>query len=133
MAVSNMYDFVSTVAPDIADILTVNPYSEYIEIGQKRQIAHIGEDGSEQRISFSDDTIFYITLQWQKLSAVDGGTIFNLYHNATKANGIMNSFSYAFPDGHSYVVRFTVDPFSRVVKPPNVQGFSLKLRVMGKI
>ena len=133
MAVSNISDFVSVVTPDIADILDVNPHAQYIETGHKKQVVHIGEDGSEQRISLSSNTIFYITLEWQKLSAADGGTIFNLFYNSSKANGILNSFQYDFADGHSYVVRFDSAPLSRTVKHPAVHGFSVKLRVLGKI
>ena len=107
-----------------------------VEEGSKSQIIHIGDDGSEERISLSDDSIFYCTLIWQYRNESDAGTIMDFYHDAAKGNGNAESFKWAHPiDGHTYVVRFD-GKLPRQLHSTGTTTFSfqnIRLRVLGYV
>ena len=84
----------------------------------------MGDDGSEERVSLSDDSIFYCTLIWTYKNASDAGTIMDFFHDAAKGNGNAESFKWTHPtDGHSYVVRFD-GPLDRHLIATNTVVFS---------
>jgi len=133
VAAKEIYDFVSTVAPDYNSALGIPPQGVVSEESVKNQISHLGADGSEEIITFGTSSIFYITIGWNILSESNAGTAFDWYNDPAKANGIARSFKYVFGDGHTYVVRFT-GAFSRVgtgVSRWGAQG--IKLKVIGRI
>lgn len=134
MAAKEIYDFVSIATPDYDAILSVRPQEILVETAGKNQVVHIMDDGSEERISLSDTSIFHIRLRWNYLTEADAGTIFDWWNDSTKANGIERTFKWSHPtDGHTYVVRFDSD-ISRAIRPANVHGFAeVRLKVLGKI
>ena len=102
-------------------------------VSSKNQVVHIGADGSEERISFDSDSIFYIDLAWNILSAANAGTIFDWYNDAAKANGMQRSFKYAYGDGHTYCVRFASD-LSQAGQAQSRLGFQgVRMKVLGRI
>jgi hypothetical protein len=129
-----MYDFLSTVSSDYDYTLTLRARGTIIEDGYKNQVIHIGDDNSEERITLSSGSVFYIELPFSTLSESDSGTIFDIYHDPAKANGMGNSFKYTAYDGHTYVVRFdckldrSLGPGSKIWGIPTV-----RLRVLGRI
>jgi len=133
-----MYDYLSTIAPDYAYTLNIQPHSQLIEEGQKNVHVKEYDDGSETRIVRSSQTVFYVTLQWDYLNETDAGTIFDLYHDAAKANGLANTFrwnNYGEPSGsrHVYVVRFA-EALARNIRPAGSYGYaSVKLKILGRI
>lgn len=133
MAASEVYDFVSTVTPDYAQAIGILPSGEIAEESSKSQIIHIGIDGSEERISFTTTSIFYIEIQWNVLSESDAGTIFDWYNDSAKANGTQRSFKYTWGDGHTYVVRFD-SPLPRRGQAVSRYGIgSIRLKILGRI
>lgn len=134
MAAKEMYDYLSTVAPDVDVTLSVDPWRVVVEEGEKRQEVIFGADGSEEVVSQSDDSVYYVNLQWQFLSGSDAGTIFDLYHDSAKANGIKNSIKWVHPsDGHTYVVKFR-GKLTRTWVPGLLhQVDQIRLRVIGRI
>ena len=83
MANKEPYDYLSSINPDVDETLIIRAQGSIKEIGTKNQMVHLGDDGSEKRISL-DDT--------------------------SKANGIANSFKWQDNvGGHTYVVRFDKD------------------------
>jgi len=135
MAAVEMYDYLSTIAADYSTALAVYPSAVLVEQGEKNQVVNTGDDGSEERISLDDDTIFTVTLQWNAITAADAGTILDFYLDAAKANGMVRSFKWAHPtDGHVYVVRFAA-PIKRKYRAGySVHGIeSIQLRVLGRI
>jgi WD40 repeat protein len=129
-----MYDYVSTVSPDIDVTLSVTPQGIIVEEGGKNMEVHKFRGGAEEVIILSEQSVFFISLQWNALSAADSGTIFDIYHDPAKADGIAKSFKWAHPtDGHTYVVKFR-EPLRRFKQNAAIYGFyTLKLKVLGKI
>jgi hypothetical protein len=130
-----MYDYLSTVTPDYATTtFQVAPQEVLAEEGEKLQVVHFADDGSEERIDLSTASIFYVTLVWKSISASDAGTIVDFYHDSAKGNGITRSFKWTHPtDGHTYVVRFN-DKLGRTIRPVATHGINaIRLRVLGRI
>ena len=132
MAAKEMWDFLSEVSPDSSETLSVAPQNVLEERGFKNQIIHIGDDGSEERIVFSDSPMFYVKLEWESISESDSGTIIDFFYDPTKGNGRARTFKWAHPsDGHTYTVRFE-SGLSRLIKPTIYGIASLELRVLGR-
>lgn len=104
-----MWDYLAATAVT-ADFTSatfdVNPQRLMVEDGMKNQVVHLADDDSEEVISFGDDSTFFVTLEWPVSSATDTGTIFDFYHDSSKANGWARSFYWSSPDGHTYTVKF---------------------------
>lgn len=134
MAAIEMYDYLSTVTPDNDVTLSVSPQKTLVELGTKNQTVHLADDDSEERISFSDDSIFYVTLQWPRKSETDLGTVLDFYYNTAKGNGRLKSFKWQHPtDGHVYVVRFDCNA-ERQIQIGNIHGFvNVKFKVLGRV
>ncbi len=134
MAAFEMYDYVSTIAPDVDVTLSVTPQGVIVEDGLKNISVHEFIDGSEETIIMSDQSIFHVSLQWNALSESDSGTIFDIYHDANKACGTAKSFKWSHPtDGHTYVVKFR-DSLRRFKHNAPIWGFyTLRLKVIGSI
>ena len=133
MAAKEMYDYLSSLAADYTTTeLTVSPDTVIVEDGEKNQVVHTGDDGSEEIVTRSNTSIFYVELQWRNRSEADAGTIFDFYHDTAKGNGISSTFYWPHPtDGHTYTVRFA-QAIPRSISQPNFHGFtSVRLRVKG--
>lgn len=100
------YDYLSIVTADYDYTLTINVQGNITEEGFKNQVIHMADDNSEERITLSTGSVFYVSWDWSILSEADSGTILDLYHDAAKANGMGRSFKWEGHDGHPYVVRF---------------------------
>ena len=134
MASSELYDFLSTISADYNATLGITPQGVVSSESSKSEVIHVGVDGSEARISFNTDSIFYITLDWNILSEDDSGIVLDWYNNTAKANGIQRSFKYAYGDGHTYVVRFDSAPLPRAGQHISRRGFKgVRMKVLGRI
>ena len=138
MAAFEMWDYLSAtpVTPDYNSILDVRPQRIMIIDGTKNQVVHLGDDNSEEIISYSTDSVFYVALQWDALSESDAGTIFDFYHDTAKGNAIARKFKWTnyaeISDQHTYTVRFA-SPLPRSVIPGNIHGFAnILLKVLGR-
>ena len=134
MANAEMYDYLSTIAADYSSTtLSISPQGVVQEESSKGQAIHVGVDGSEERISFSTTSIFYLTVSWNVLSETDSGTIFDFYNDSAKANGKQRSFQLTYGDGHTYVVRFDTS-LPRAGQHPSRYGLTnVRFRVLGRI
>lgn len=139
MAAKEMYDFLAAAAADVditlgAGSYEIHPDFVFEERGSVNQVVHIGDDGSEERISLSDEAVFYVSLKWEAVTEAEAGALFDLYFDAAKADGRFNSFKWAHPsDGHTYVVRFDCD-LGRQYRAAGVYGvLNVVLKVLGKI
>lgn len=134
MANSELYDFLSTIAPDYSTTtLSITPQGEVLEESSKSHAIHIGADGSEERIGFGSSSIFYVTLGWNILSEADSGTIHDFYNDAAKANGCQRSFKLAYGDGHTYVARFDT-PLPRAGSAPSRYGIKgVRFKILGRV
>lgn len=135
MAAKEMYDYVATVAADNNETLsTPKPQIVLVEEGELNQAVHLMDDGSDQVVTLATAEIFYVTLQWNFLSAADAGTIMDFYFDTSKGNGMAESFKWDHPtDGHTYVVKFR-DRWSRSLEPGSVQYYPrIRLKVIGRI
>jgi len=132
---AEIYDYVSAVTADNNWTLSVSPSEVVVETGSKNQIIHMGDDGSEERVSLSTNTIFYVTLIWNKKSRNDAGIIFDAYHSSNKGNGNAESFYWSSPDGHTYTVRFDGELSRHMLNLPTVyyDFMSVRLRVLGRV
>jgi len=101
-------DFLSVVTADYDYTLSIKAQGIITEEGFKNQVIHLADDNSEERITLSTGSIFYITYPINQLSETESGTIFDLYHDPVKANGIGRSFKLTTYDSSAvnYVVRF---------------------------
>ena len=89
-----MYAYVPLAEPDYDEILDVTPYDTITESGEKSQEIHTGDDGSEERISLSSQSIFFLKLQFRKIVSSQVDVILDFYHDPAKANGRARSFKY---------------------------------------
>jgi len=127
------YDYLPTITPDYDYTLTIKAQGTVTEDGYKNQVVHLADDNSEERITLSPNSIFYVSWDWALLSETDSGTIFDLYHDPLKANGIGRSFKWAAHDGHTYVVRFAMN-LSRAGNNVSRWGLpGVKMRILGRI
>jgi hypothetical protein len=139
MAAKEMYDYLSAVTPDVTSFtLGVSPYDvvpqgSIREAGGKNQVVHTADDDSEERISFSAAPSFRVRIAFETLTEAEAGTLMDVYYDTAKADGMLKTFKWAHPDGHTYVVRFDCD-MERVRKRADVYGFAeITLRVLGRI
>lgn len=133
MAAKEMYDYLTTIAPDVDQTLSITAQGVISEEGAKAQAIHAGDDGSEERVSIASSFKFYATFDYKVLSESDMGTFFDLYFDSAKANGIVNSFKWVRGDGHTYVVRFDT-AFNRSGPRQSLMGSSkIKLRILGRV
>ncbi|MFO8016709.1 MAG: hypothetical protein R6U32_06395 [Candidatus Woesearchaeota archaeon] len=110
-----MKTYLNAVTADYtATELQVTPQRTITEDGNKNQVVHEADDGTISVTTFSDDSIFTVTLQWDVLEEADANTIVDFYHDSTKANGRERTFYWHHPtDGNIYTVRF-MGPLQRV-------------------
>lgn len=139
MAEQELYDYLDIVAPDYDEFLDVAPQKIITEIVDKRQEVHEFDDENERVISYSDDIVAYLELQWiDYLDEADAGTILDFWADSSKANARARSFKLKHKgDGHTYVVKFR-EKFKRDWKAGFAQQHklpvaTLKLKVMGTI
>jgi len=133
MSASEIYDFVATTTADYNYTLSIPVQGIVTEEGYKNQVVHLADDNTEERITLSTNSIFYVSWEWALLSEANSGTIFDLYHDPAKANGIGRSFKWAGHDGHTYVVRFAMN-LSRTGNSKSRWGLpEVKIRILGKI
>jgi hypothetical protein len=139
MAAKEMYDYLSPATADVAITLgggayEIHPQGVIAEIGIKNQEIHEADDNSEERISFSDDSIFRVQLNWEVVTESEAGTLIDFYYDAAKGNGRGNTFQWEHPtDGHTYVVRFDCD-MERVRRAHDIYGIlNITLRVLGYV
>jgi len=133
MAAKEPYDFLSIVTADYDYTLTIKAQGSVSEEGYKNQVIHLADDNSEERITLSTGSIFYATYPINQLSESESGTIFDLYHDPVKANGIARSFKLTAYDGHDYVVRFD-GKLTRTGNSVNRWGMpGIRFRILGKV
>lgn len=133
MAAKEMYDYLSSLVADYtAEELDISAQHKMRESGDKNQEVHVGDDGSEERVSHSDETEFFVDYAYAGLSEIDAGTIFDLYHSSSKANGIENTFYWHHPtDSHIYTVRFA-KAIPREIGPSWVHKYGgVSLKILG--
>jgi len=138
MAAKEIYDYVSIVTPDKDVTLSIHPSVPPIvnipEEVDKKDIIHIGDDGSEERMSHGSGLIFKITIKWNALSEDDAGTILDFWADSDKGYGRVNSFKYDHYDGHTYVVRFDSKMTRERIFAGATYGIdSITLRMLGRI
>jgi len=133
MTVFNMFEFLNRKTADYDYTLDLSPQKQVIEMGKKKQLVRVSDDGSEERISIDNDTHFVVTFDWAGLTESQMGEVFDLYFDSAKANGKENTFYWSSPldSVNFYVVRFLTD-FSRDIGPSWVHASkSLRLKVLG--
>ncbi len=138
MAAKELYDYFSgaTVTPDYTGAtLSIFARGNIVEETTKNVVIHTGDDGSEERIALSDTSIFFVQIPWSNLSEDDAGTVFDFYHDSSKANGMEKSFYWhhtgEITDDHTYVVRFASN-LSRTLQNQNYYGFgTVRLKILG--
>ncbi len=134
MAAKEIADyFTGTIVADyVATILSLEPQGEIVEEGNFNQSVHMGDDGSEERISISSTPIFYVNFEYKYLSESDIGTLWDFYFNTSKANGIANSFKWSSRgDGHTYVVRFDSKLSRSGIKQSLMGAKAIRFRILG--
>jgi hypothetical protein len=141
MAAQEMYDYLAVATPDVNYTLGAAPYTfapqgVITEVGTKNQEIHVGDDGpgSEERVSYSDNSEFTVQFGMETMTAAESGTLMDWWHNSAIGNGIANTWKWQrADDGHTYVVRFDCD-FPRERKAYDIYGVSnITLFVVGKI
>lgn len=139
MALKEMYDYLPTVSADADYTLggssyEIHPQGVIAEAGTFKQVIHEGDDGSEERISLSDQAVFRVRLSWEVLTGSDSGILYDFYYNPSIAKGRLRSFKWKHPDdGHTYVVRFDCD-LERQRKAYDIYGvLNVALKVLGRL
>ena len=137
MPVAEIYDYLSAtpVTPDYNYTLDVTPHRVLPVDGSKNQSVNRGDDNSREVITYSDDSIFIVTLCWDNIVEADAGTILDWWHDTAKANGMARSFkwtnNFEATDPHTYTVAFA-GPLTFKYKVPNSHEMSVKLEILGR-
>jgi len=136
MAAKEMWDYLTATAANSTSLLDVKPQGVIVESGFKNATIHTADDNSEQRVAWSNKTVFTATLQFNLFNASDMGTVFDYYHSTALGNGITRSFRWlhgsTVGDGHTYTVRFASHP-SRSISIENFHGMqNVALRILGR-
>jgi len=129
-----MWDYLGPISADYkSTALDIDSQRVLSEMGNKNQIIHLGDDGSEEVITFNSTTVFKVSLQWDVLNEDDSGTIFNFYHSTGLGNGLSRSFRWVHPtDGHKYTVRFD-SQLDRSIAPASIYSISqINLKILGR-
>lgn len=134
MSAAEIYDYVPLATPDYNYTLTLKAQGEITEEGYKNQVIRRADDNSREVATISSGSIFFVSFDWKLLNESDSGTIFDLYHNAAKANGMARSFRWgSLYDGHTYVVCFS-GPLTRRGNAVSRWGIpQVKFEIIGKI
>lgn len=127
-----IYDYVDTIAADVDVTLSLDPQVVIPEVGGKGDMIHLADDDSEERVGFSSDFNFYITIRFDLLNEADAGTLLDIWADSSKANGRINSWKFVHPDGHTYVVRFDTD-LTRMMSPTYYTIKNIRLKILGRI
>ncbi len=137
MANFEPYDFLSTITADYNVDIALEAQGTITETSMKNQTIHLGDDGSEERVSHSSTSIFYVDFNWNVLSESDAGTVFDFYNDPSKANGRARSFKWTHKDQsstlHVYVVRFdcTLQRVGQHRSRYGIQG--VRFKILGRI
>lgn len=129
-----MWDYLSAVSADSTYTLTVAP-SGMAETIQKTGSIREGDDGSEERVCFSNTPIFHQTLSFTALSTQDAGEVYNAYCSSNIGNGPYRSFrwDHANPgDTHLYTVRFDGQLPRNLTMPELYNYGSVTLKILGR-
>lgn len=131
-----MWDYLSEVVPDYNATLDIERRADITEDGQKNQVVHLGDDDSEEIITFSNNSIFYADISWSLLKETEAGTICDFFHDSNKANGMARTFKWIHygerTDQHTYTVRFA-SRIPRTPKPGNLYAIeSIRLKILGR-
>ena len=106
MAANEPFDYLSYVECDYNYTLTISAQGDVTEEGDKNQITRRGDDDSREVVTIQTNSRFFVSWNWVILTEAESGTIFDLYHDADKANGMARSFLWSGHDGHTYTVAF---------------------------
>jgi len=135
MPTYSMYDFLTSISPDVESTLSVDPQQVMMVSGQKEVEIHQGRGRSEERIILSDASKFWVKLQWNYLSEADHSTLFDFYHDSAKGCGTARTFWWSPPvqyDSHTYVVRFDCRWESFLKNYKNYGVGNLLLAILGR-
>jgi len=136
LASKELFDYLSAATVNFtSSALQLSPQEVIEEMVTKNQMVRYGDDGSEERISFSNSPIAYVNLRWPTEMAANIGTIFDYWMSTGKGNGIARSFKLNYGDGHTYCARFA-DDVTRTMRPGpyalGIQGVpQMKLKILG--
>ena len=134
MSEFEIYDKLTTITSDVNQTLVLKPQGEISEGGSFKQTINQGDDGSEERISLAASPIFFVTFAYNLLSESDMGTLFDLYFDTAKANGMVNSFKWSSrADGHTYVCRFDCELYRNGNAQSRMGAQGVRLRILGRI
>ena len=107
MSGKTMSDFFDgTTVADYGNTLIIKPMGKVTEEGFKNQVIHIADDNSEERITLTTGSMFYVSWSWEVLSEDEAGLVMDFYHDPNKANGIGRTFKWLAHDTNTYVARF---------------------------
>jgi len=114
-----------------AEILSELPQGTFTEDGSGGMIARMAEDGTERRLELGGaKPVFFVTFDWDLLSAALQDTLLDWWANATKGRRGANTILWAHPtDGHVYVVRFDFT-FKRSFNQLRRQITGVRLRIL---
>ena len=128
----SMATFLSVKAADVNTTLELIPQGSLTDASDFIQTSHEADDGTIIVTTFSDQSYFDVTLQWDILTTAEAESIISLWQSTV---GREKTFYWKHPtDGSTYVVRFMSPPTR--VQTGNIFNYrginSITLRVEGK-
>ena len=132
MAAKYMSDyFTGSGSADYTTALSLSAQGTVTEEGFKNQVIHMADDNTEERITITSGSVFYVTWDFNRLSESDAGTVLDHYHDSAKANGMGKTFKWTAHDGKNYIARWDCR-LSRSGTALSRWGFQgLRLRILG--
>ena len=111
----------------------IGMYNPITEMRSFSHAIHIADDGTEQRIAYSDEPVLFVEMEWEWLDPIDAGTVFDWYFDSAKAFGKERSFYWRHPtDGVIYVARFDMDLERNIDSITGQHGLpNVRLKILG--
>ena len=92
--------------PDNAEVLSTKPQAAISFAPQRQQRVTVFDDGSEERVSFSQKNYYFADLTWKTVTTTVAGTIMDFWNSPDKGDGKAKTFLWSHPtDGYVYTVR----------------------------
>jgi len=86
-------DSLTWVTPDNTEVLSTKPQDVISITPQRQQRVTVFDDGSEERVSFSQKNYYFVDLVWKTISKTTAGTIMDFYNSPDKGTLRMAMFT----------------------------------------
>jgi len=124
-------DALQYVVPDGTETLSLKPQDVIPYTVMRDQRVDVYDDGSEERISYSQKNYNFIDLVYRALSATNAGIVMDFWNSPDKGAGRSKTFLWTHPtDGYTYTVRIDNIASQRHLMSDH-KNITIRLKLLG--